>query len=44
MRYWGPERHQERDLFIYFFKNPQVLMDMYNDLKQRVEAAKINSS
>jgi HAUS augmin-like complex subunit 3 len=43
MRYWGPERQQERDLFVYFFNNPDKLVHMCEELKKRIEAGKISS-
>jgi len=43
MRYWGPERQQEREIFVYFFTNPEKLIQMYEELKNRVEASKISS-
>eukprot|EP00026_Physarum_polycephalum_P005971 Phypoly_transcript_06010.p1 GENE.Phypoly_transcript_06010~~Phypoly_transcript_06010.p1 ORF type:complete len:597 (+),score=133.37 Phypoly_transcript_06010:60-1850(+) len=43
MRFWGPERQQERDLFVYFFNYPEKLVQMYVNLQNRVEAGKISA-
>jgi len=43
MSYWSEERKFERDLFIYFFTEPDKLIKMYEDLITRAEARSIQS-
>jgi len=44
MNFWSEERKKERELFIYFFTNPEKLIQMYKDLQGRVEARNITTS